>query len=129
MRASSPAASNDPRHAAPATPDGYMEAVGDVAFRLDPSGLVRAASQRAQRTFAPQALTGCALPTLAVVLVGLRKDSQTYVAMKTKVSCSWLLLPPLSRRAALLALLLHCAVARLISVCARVCVVVAVGVR
>lgn len=36
-----------------------------------------------------------ALPTLAVVLVGLRKDSQTYVAMKTKVSCSWLLLPPL----------------------------------
>ena len=70
-----------------------------------------------------------ALPTLAVVLVGLRKDSQTYVAMKTKVSCSWMLLPPLSRRAALLALLLHCAVARLISVCARVCVVVAAGVR
>ena len=29
-----------------------------------------------------------ALPTLAVVLVGLRKDSQTYVAMKTKVSYS-----------------------------------------
>jgi len=42
-----------------------MEAVGDVAFRLDPSGLIRAASQRTQRAFGGQSLTGCALPALA----------------------------------------------------------------
>ncbi|WP_082577275.1 MULTISPECIES: GGDEF domain-containing protein [unclassified Massilia] len=67
MRASSPAVPNDPRHAAPAaSPDGYMEAVGDVAFRLDPSGLIHHASQRAQRTFGAQTLAGTVLTTLAV---------------------------------------------------------------
>jgi diguanylate cyclase (GGDEF)-like protein len=67
MRASSPAVPNDPRHAAPAaSPDGYMEAVGDVAFRLDPSGLIRHASERAQRTFGTQPLAGSGLTTLAV---------------------------------------------------------------
>jgi predicted signal transduction protein with EAL and GGDEF domain len=67
MRASSPAVPNDPRHAAPAAnPDGYMEAVGDVAFRLDPSGLIRYASERTRRLFGAQPLAGTVLTNLAV---------------------------------------------------------------
>ena len=67
MRASSPAVPNDPRHVAPAaSPDGYMEAVGDLAFRLDPSGLILHASQRSQRTFGAQPLAGTVLTTLAL---------------------------------------------------------------
>jgi diguanylate cyclase (GGDEF)-like protein len=50
MRPGSTAAANeDPRHAPPAHGlDALMEAVGDIAFRIDPSGLIRHASQRAQ---------------------------------------------------------------------------------
>ena len=67
MRASSPAVPNDPRHAAPAaSPDGYMEAAGDVAFRLDPSGLILHASQRAERLIGTMPLAGTVLTTLAV---------------------------------------------------------------
>jgi diguanylate cyclase (GGDEF)-like protein len=51
MRASSPAVPNeDPRLAsAPASLDGFMDALGDVAFRLDAGGLIRAASQRTRQ--------------------------------------------------------------------------------
>jgi diguanylate cyclase (GGDEF)-like protein len=49
MRPGSPAAANeDPRHAPPATGlDVLMEAAGDIAFRIDPSGLIHHASARA----------------------------------------------------------------------------------
>ena len=43
-----------------------MEAVGDVAFRLDPSGLILHASLRTQRTFGSQPLAGTVLTTLAL---------------------------------------------------------------
>jgi diguanylate cyclase (GGDEF)-like protein len=51
MRPGSPAAANeDPRHAPPAHGlDALMEAVGDIAFRIDPSGLIRHASQRTRQ--------------------------------------------------------------------------------
>jgi diguanylate cyclase (GGDEF)-like protein len=69
MRSGSPAAANeDPRHAPPAHAlDAIMEAAGDIAFRIDPSGLIRHASQRAQRLFARAGeLRGSPLPTLAL---------------------------------------------------------------
>lgn len=51
MRASSPAVPHEEtRDAAPsASLDGFMEAMGDVVFRLDPGGLIQFASQRALR--------------------------------------------------------------------------------
>jgi diguanylate cyclase (GGDEF)-like protein len=54
MRASSPAVPHEePPGAVPmANLDGFMEAAGDVAFRLDPGGLILFASARAQRLLA-----------------------------------------------------------------------------
>ena len=48
-----------------------MEAAGDIAFRIDPSGLIRQASKRAARLLGSTAdirsdLRGCALSTLAI---------------------------------------------------------------
>jgi diguanylate cyclase (GGDEF)-like protein len=73
MRPGSPAAANeDPRHAPSAQGlDALMEAVGDIAFRIDPAGLIRHASQRAQRLLRSDrgqgsGLRGTALPALAL---------------------------------------------------------------
>jgi diguanylate cyclase (GGDEF)-like protein len=69
MRPSSSAAANeDPCHAVPASSlDHLMEAVGDVVFRLDPSGLIRFASARARRRLAADAaLAGSSLLALAL---------------------------------------------------------------
>jgi diguanylate cyclase (GGDEF)-like protein len=69
MRPGSPAAANeDPRHAPPADKlDALMEAVGDIAFRIDPSGLIRHASARAVRLLGPTIeLRGATLSALAV---------------------------------------------------------------
>jgi len=66
MRPSSTAAATEaPRHAAQASSlDPIMDALGDVVFRLDPAGLVRAASQRA-RSLAGAKVAGTALAALA----------------------------------------------------------------
>jgi len=45
-----------------------MEAAGDLVFRLDPSGLIRGASQRSLALLAPASLGGCSLVTLALDL-------------------------------------------------------------
>jgi diguanylate cyclase (GGDEF)-like protein len=73
MRPGSPAAANeDPRHAPPANSlDALMEAVGDIAFRIDPSGLIRHASARAEgmlgNTRGPgRELRGTSLSALAI---------------------------------------------------------------
>jgi diguanylate cyclase (GGDEF)-like protein len=73
MRPGSPAAANeDPRHAPPANRlDALMEAVGDIAFRIDPSGLIRHASARAEgllgNTRGPgRELRGTSLSALAI---------------------------------------------------------------
>jgi diguanylate cyclase (GGDEF)-like protein len=69
MRPGSPAAANeDPRHAPPASGlDALMEAVGDIAFRIDPSGLIRHASARAVRLLGHTGdLRGATLSTLAI---------------------------------------------------------------
>jgi diguanylate cyclase (GGDEF)-like protein len=73
MRPGSPAAANeDPRHAPSAHGlDAFMEAVGDIAFRIDPAGLIRHASQRARRLLGSHegqdaGLRGTPLPTLAL---------------------------------------------------------------
>jgi diguanylate cyclase (GGDEF)-like protein len=65
---SAAAANEDPRHVPPAHGlDALMEAVGDVAFRIDPSGLIRHASRRGQRLLgAVGELRGTALPSLAI---------------------------------------------------------------
>ncbi|WP_373994589.1 putative bifunctional diguanylate cyclase/phosphodiesterase [Massilia sp. 9096] len=68
MRPSSTAAANeDQRHALQAAGlDEVMDAVGDVAFRLDPSGLILHASQRTRRFAGERALgAGSALVALA----------------------------------------------------------------
>jgi diguanylate cyclase (GGDEF)-like protein len=69
MRPSSPAVPNeDPRHAAQASSlDPIMEAVGDVVFRLDPTGLIRFASQRARR-FGPDGVAAVGMPLSALAL-------------------------------------------------------------
>jgi diguanylate cyclase (GGDEF)-like protein len=69
MRPSSSAVPNeDPRHAAQASSlDPIMEAVGDVVFRLDPSGLIRFASQRARR-FGPGGAPAIGTPLSALAL-------------------------------------------------------------
>jgi diguanylate cyclase (GGDEF)-like protein len=68
MRPGSSAANEDPRHVAPASGlDALMEAVGDIAFRIDPSGLIRHASRRGQRLLGTVGeMRGAMLPTLAV---------------------------------------------------------------
>jgi diguanylate cyclase (GGDEF)-like protein/PAS domain S-box-containing protein len=69
MRPGSPAAANeDPRHAPPAYGlDALMEAAGDIAFRIDPSGLIRHASQRARKLLGKdEELHGSPLPALAL---------------------------------------------------------------
>jgi diguanylate cyclase (GGDEF)-like protein len=73
MRPGSPAAANeDPRHVPPANGlDALMEAVGDIAFRIDPSGLIRHASRRAERLLGRTnekggQLRGTMLSTLAI---------------------------------------------------------------
>jgi diguanylate cyclase (GGDEF)-like protein len=69
MRPGSPAVTNeDPHHAPPAAGlDALMEAVGDIAFRIDPSGLIRHASQRARRLFEGRGeLRASPLPALAL---------------------------------------------------------------
>jgi diguanylate cyclase (GGDEF)-like protein len=65
---SSAAANEDPRHLPPAHGlDALMEAVGDIAFRIDPSGLIRQASKRGQRLLGVVGeLRGTALPSLAI---------------------------------------------------------------
>jgi diguanylate cyclase (GGDEF)-like protein len=78
----------DPRHAQQSSSlDGVMEAVGDIAFRLDAAGLLRYASQRARRLFGDDALqVGAPLTGLvldvdqaalrnAIVDAGVRDDS------------------------------------------------------
>jgi diguanylate cyclase (GGDEF)-like protein len=72
MRPGSPAAANeDPRQAPPADKlDALLEAVGDIAFRIDPSGLIRHASTRAVRLLGHTGtlrgeLRGATLSTLA----------------------------------------------------------------
>jgi diguanylate cyclase (GGDEF)-like protein len=69
MRPGSPAAANeDPRHAPPAHGlDALMEAAGDIAFRIDPSGLIRHASRHAERQLGRTGeLRGAMLSTLAI---------------------------------------------------------------
>jgi diguanylate cyclase (GGDEF)-like protein len=69
MRPGSPAVANeDPHHAPPAHAlDALMEAAGDIAFRIDPSGLIRHASRRAQSLFARAGeLRASPLPALAL---------------------------------------------------------------
>jgi diguanylate cyclase (GGDEF)-like protein len=69
MRPGSPAVANeDPHHAPPAHAlDALMEAAGDIAFRIDPSGLIRHASRRAQQLFARAGeLRASPLPALAL---------------------------------------------------------------
>jgi diguanylate cyclase (GGDEF)-like protein len=69
MRPGSPAAANeDPRHAPPAHAlDAIMDAAADIAFRIDPSGLIRHASQRARHLFARAGeLRGSPLSALAL---------------------------------------------------------------
>lgn len=83
MRPSSSAAANQEPSHGPQTPartaapsaaqasglDLLMEAAGDLVFRLDPSGLIRFASQRACRLLADGAvLAGKSLPALAAEL-------------------------------------------------------------
>jgi diguanylate cyclase (GGDEF)-like protein len=68
MRSGSPAAANeDPRHAPTAHGlDALMEAAGDIAFRIDPSGLIRQASKRAARLLGSMGdMRGNALSSLA----------------------------------------------------------------
>jgi diguanylate cyclase (GGDEF)-like protein len=59
---SSAAANKDQRHAPPAKGldalDALMEAAGDIAFRIDPSGLIRHASRHAQRLLGGDELGG-----------------------------------------------------------------------
>src|SRR5689334_2766594 len=69
MRPGSTAAANeDPRHAPPALAlDAIVDAAGDSEFRIDPYGLRRHASQRAQRLCARAGeLRGSPLPALAL---------------------------------------------------------------
>jgi diguanylate cyclase (GGDEF)-like protein len=72
MRPGSPAANEDPRHVPPPNGlDALMEAVGDIAFRIDPSGLIRHASLRAERQLGKirdmrGELRGTLLSTLAI---------------------------------------------------------------
>ncbi|WP_442122065.1 putative bifunctional diguanylate cyclase/phosphodiesterase [Massilia sp. 2TAF26] len=68
MRPGSPVAANeDPRHAQTAHGlDALMEAAGDIAFRIDPSGLIRHASRRTLRLLGAAELRGTSLPSLAL---------------------------------------------------------------
>jgi diguanylate cyclase (GGDEF)-like protein len=69
MRPGSPAAANeDPRQAPPADKlDVLLEAVGDIAFRIDPSGLIRHASRRAVHLLGHTGdLRGATLSALAI---------------------------------------------------------------
>jgi diguanylate cyclase (GGDEF)-like protein len=69
MRPGSPAAANeDPRHVPPPHGlDALMDAVGDIAFRIDPSGLIRHASLRTRKLLnKADELHGTPLPALAL---------------------------------------------------------------
>jgi diguanylate cyclase (GGDEF)-like protein len=73
MRPGSPATANEGLRHAPSAHglDTLMDAVGDIAFRIDPAGLIRHASQRAEARFGSndgqgRVLRGSPLPALAL---------------------------------------------------------------
>lgn len=71
-----------------------MEAAGDIAFRIDPSGLIRQASKRAARLLGSTAdirsdLRGCALSTLAIDVDQPALRNAIVDATARANRCSW----------------------------------------